>query len=889
MTKLILYAKIIFMNIIRNGKIKFVLILLLVSTLCFCGIEFFSMRSAYADTQTETSLFLPKTEMEYKELVSPIAAYSDDTVTAYIENNSNDVKKITVHNGSVLSTLSHNDSNFSGLVANPTGIKRLNENTLLYSGSGRIYRINLNNPSEWSEITLEDNIGTTSFDVNGKFLVSSHATNMALYLLNDSCTEGAKLISKTIKEDYPTAINGIGQVFFVNNSGIQKILIEQDNAVTAPTQIATNVFPSQLIANEQYLFYLIDNEIFRLSVNGGEPERLYVKGDKKHDLGNLKAPSSISFKGDNLLITDIELNAIQEFKIVGNELIFTGFAIASGKTAYNRIRATASNVERFGDIVAVLDDNKFTVVNANESFDAYNPNCFSSYFKEDFGGVIPSGFALGKNEALFFVNDNSTTTSPDTLLLLDLTKPVCLDETENRNPITVKTPSQFLTIRDVCYQNGMYYVLSADANASTVFSAGENDLTKMKEVKNVSFSNPQCNEVIVDVYGNIYISNANTRVLTSYKCSYENGQINYTASANITTPEQIKKLATDLAGTIYGLANNKLVYYDNQTQEWQDISSSFLNNASSFAMNFDKKEVYVIEQGKETIRKTTNLKNLAIDALSVSKNDYKTTDGNADLSKFKVYKPNEYANVYSISVNDNNTLKFNELIKERNEYAYVCTTEQQNISFFVMVGQNETVLVDSSLLEEVTPTVDNDVPKKAFLITDVHGYYYPIITEQGEYVITTPNALRLKKHLEISPIAKFTFLEKEFYFASVSVNGSLHNVYIPTDFTVEVLSDDFTFDTHTIKKLSATTLYKNADLTEEVQNIAHGTLVKVLSEADGTLYIALEYNGEYILGYVGASAVINDSNLAIRNILIVLAVTACVCGTTTYFILRKKS
>ena len=889
MTKLILYAKIIFMNIIRNGKIKFVLILILVSTLCFCGIEIFSMRSAYADVQAETSLFLPKTEMEYKELVSPIAAYSDDTVTAYIENNSNDVKRITIYNGNVVSTLSYSDANFSDLAANPTGIKRLNDSTLLYSGSGRIYKINLNNPNEWNEITLKPNIGATRFDLNGKFLVSAHATNMALYLLNDACTEATTLTSKTIKEDYPTAINGKGQVFYVNNSGIQKILIEDGNTVTAPTQIATNVFPSHLIANDDYLFYLEYNEIYRLSVNGGEPERLYVKGDKKHDLGNLKIASGISFKGENLLVTDIELNAIQEFKIVGNELIFTGFAIASGKTAYNRIGATASNVERYGDIVAVLDNHKFTVINASENFDAYNSNCFSSYFKEDFGGVMPSGFALGKDKALFFVNDNSTTTSPDTLLLLDLTKPVCLDQTENRNPITVNTALPFSTIRDVCYQSGIYYVLSADANASTVFSASENDLTKMKEVKNVSFPNSQCDGVIVDVYQNIYISNSNTQVLTSYKRSNENGQINYTASANIATPEKIKKFATDLSGTIYGLAKNKLVYYDSLSQEWQEVSSSFLNNASSFAMNFDKKEVYVIEDGKETIRKTTNLKNLAIDALSVSKNDYKTTDGNADLSKFKTYKPNDYVNVYSINVNGDDTLKFNQLIEDRNEYAYVCTIEQQSISFYVMVGQNETVLVDSSLLQDVTPTADSNVPQKAFLITDVHGYYYPIITAKGEYVITTPDALRLEKHSEIIPEAKFTFLEKEFYYASVTVNGNFHKVYIPTDFTVEVLSKDFVFDTHTVKKLASTTLYKNADLTEEVQSIADGTLVKVLSETNGILYIALEDNGGYILGYVRASTIINDSNLAIRNILIVLAVTACVCGTTTYFILRKKS
>ena len=81
---------------------------------------------------------------------------------------------------------------------------------------------------------------------------------------------------------------------------------------------------------------------------------------------------------------------------------------------------------------------------------------------------------------------------------------------------------------------------------------------------------------------------------------------------------------------------------------------------------------------------------------------------------------------------------------------------------------------------------------------------------------------------------------------------------------------------------------KNTQSKISVKELTDGTSVRVLENNDGVIKVAVKDGDEWIVGYLKASAIKNEPQRAIRNILIVLAVVACVCGTSTYFILRRK-
>jgi hypothetical protein len=68
-----------------------------------------------------------------------------------------------------------------------------------------------------------------------------------------------------------------------------------------------------MIANGEYLYYVYNDDLYQYPINQTDavPKKLTVISDSNYDLGNLNNPVSISFKGDNLLIADDTLHAIQ--------------------------------------------------------------------------------------------------------------------------------------------------------------------------------------------------------------------------------------------------------------------------------------------------------------------------------------------------------------------------------------------------------------------------------------------------------------------------------------------------------------------------------------------------------------------------------------------------
>ena len=316
-------------------------------------------------------------------------------------------------------------------------------------------------------------------------------------------------------------------------------------------------------------------------------------------------------------------------------------------------------------------------------------------------------------------------------------------------------------------------------------------------------------------------------------------------------------------------------------------------NVKSFSMNFDKKTVNLLFNGEEITYSTTALPNLSVDRIVIP-TDYKLTDSNADFNSLKVYQRKDGQNVYCVNTTNEN-FTFNSLVCDTEQYLYITDATITNgfttVTMLVLVTQNKTVLIDKTLATDVTEqtlSVSENVPVQAFVTTGVNGYYLPIINEKSNFALTDTNIIRLEKNTVINPKKQLNYLDKVFYFAEFTVNGVNYAGYIPKDYTVEVLAKDVQWSSFKIQKLKACDVFNDVALTNKVGSFDKGTEVRLIEEQGKIVKIAYKVGDTYLIGYVDKTALDDSPKISVRNILLILLVTACVCGTTTYFIIRKK-
>ena len=316
----------------------------------------------------------------------------------------------------------------------------------------------------------------------------------------------------------------------------------------------------------------------------------------------------------------------------------------------------------------------------------------------------------------------------------------------------------------------------------------------------------------------------------------------------------------------------------------------------SFALGFDKKDVYLLYNDEEYICFSDQLSNYALSTASASDDDYKLTSNNAQENSLKVYLVNEGANVYSVTRNtDNLTFNFAGLTTAEDQYIEICQivfNQSENLKLTALAGQNGVVLVNSNDLTLIdNDTLTQSAPAKAYTTTEVNMYFIPIITKNlegkdyPEYALFDQEVVRLAKHLEFSPTKKITILGKEFYFATATVLDKQYTGYIPVSFTVEVLSEDFVYDTFSFEQVKKCSYYQDQSLTVRLGEFSENQKVKVVETKNGVCKIMLN-DGSFV--YISQNQIKDQPNITVRNLLIILAVTASVCGTATYFILRKK-
>ena len=844
-----LHVKILNMkNFCLKSKYFLIVSLLLLSASLLGLFLCFGQREVLADssssnppTNLDSEIFAPINDAQVFDVTTPVDAVSFGDYLAVIKKDESSKRTLWISQKGEAFVL------YDKLVENNPGqIKTLNDRYLIVLDNTNLYVIDCQDLSK-APAELQFNgrqINCKSFDLNDNYLVTNTNGVVNLYSIANGDFIEKKELNINAKDLTPICVNSVGTVFYIENSTPSKIFAYNNNLNPSKNQLYTAIGDvSHMIANHDTLYIIEGDKVKVLNeqTSNQSASELTVTQDIFNDLGNLISPASLSFNGQKLFIADSTICAVQEFTVENNALVWTGFAIAKNKTAYNRFTDSICDVERTNDNLAVLSDDRITVINLKD-FDYLDKNAYLTLYKEDFGNKLPEDIAVGKSSLL------TTTKNGEFIYLYDLTA----KDNEN-NPVKIELDTPINLIHDCCYQSGYYYIIFDVGGKLYTYKISELEKT-VEFFKKTDFIADSI--ITIDVFGNQHIYSKQDGIL---------------------------KVSSDLTGSVFAIKQDGFYKLVGDTFSKQfDVPSGF--TLESFALNFDRKDVYFIADNHEFIYTATHVNNSAIDNTLVP-DDYKLTNDSALENGILAYTVNQNSNVYSISENDGK-LKFNSLAESESYYIFVCEIPQLNHS--ILLGQNGLVLVaKDNISSKQLETFDINQTK--FISTSVCAYYYPIIDQTSSYALTlNGNSVKLSKGQEIFTKYMIEILGNNYYFATFTQNGELTSGYIPVDFTVDELSVDVKFITFTIENTKGVDVFSDANLKNKITSLASGTTIRLYSTENGVCKIAYYDGQNWIDAYINQNDIQDKPNTTIRNVLIILALTACVCGSITFFVIRKK-
>ena len=861
MTNFILYDKINSMKIRLIKKTKLLIFFLLCTALfCIACAHFcdFKLNAFAEQSNISVSEFLPQSHLESYALQTPIDVYYQNGTTAITQNN----QQLLIYSNNTWQTPV---SGFNAI----NQVKKLNDNKLLVSDDGTVYELDIEQPLQKNALisTTDNVVGGSFFDINDNHLVTAYSNTGTIYEITaDGYEKIANFVTSTIS---PVAINSAGDIFFVNGDGLARY----DLSSRTYSLFITGDKPTQIIANEQFLYYILDEDIYRVAINGGEKIKLSISDiDKDYDLGTIENPTGISFKDENLLI--IDGNTIQEYCVINNQLVFTGFAIANNYTAYNRVSSTATLIEKTSDSVAVLDDFKFTVF-TNKTKNVYDRENYVNVLNDKIinSGVMPTNFAFDGDNAIFLYNSGTANCFIKKLEI----------STQEMNDFDNQTENK--KVRAITYQSGRFYLLVdiGNDNSKIYSTLSSNTAITENDLLFESTHSNSYNQIAVDVYGNVILS-------TNTSLSLFDKQNGYAKAWDKTGLTNITKIQTDLLGRVFVLDNGAVRYITSE-----QIKTYSLQAVKNFALDFVNSKVFLLFNNSEFINYTTNIDNLSFDDLIIPSEFTFTNPAGVSNAKesLQFFTLKQGANAYKVEntfvIGEN--FVFDNLTNYSGEYVLICTVDCFDLAeFYVLANQTDIVLIEKTQAQEKQINIITNLPQKAFVATDVNAYYLPIITANDSFAMNNGvDIIRVEKLIEIAPKHRLNFLGYDYYYAEFTANGTKQCAYIPCDYTVEVLTEDLIFNKYRLERVKATAIYADETMTTELARLSEDSSVRIISQSGEICKIAYKTpSGEYTIGYIYADKIIDEPGLAIRNILIIVIIVACVCATSIFFIVRKK-
>ena len=816
--------------------------------------------TAKAEQQTDASLsvFLPQSKIECYDLSSPVDACWLDGDMAIVHTN----ELIVFSNGEYKNPVS---------LISPQQVQKLNDEYLIVSQDGSLYSVNLIDLSV-SALTHSSgvSVGCNYFDCNENYIVTAYSQDLKIYAHDDLSISSPTTFEYQIDLSSPISINDKNEIFYVYQDSLYKCTVNDKTGV-----FLSNDKPTSILANDDFVYIVSNGDIIKISTDGTSRTVLQKNNDHiAYDLGNVVNPVSISFKGENLLISDGLTNSVQEFSITDDKLEFTGFAVAKGKTAYNRIGDTAKSIDLYGDKIAVLDDFKLTIITNNEDGKTYQ-----NFLCDNLSN--PTEVILDKDYALCFGDELSLidlkTSQLKTLSVLDGT-PTSIATRFNEIYLTTISSTNINILK---FDGETFNVIHTFINAyDPVYAPEKLPVLTVSANRTVFVTHP--------VEDAIY-------TLTPTGDGYSE------ATLPVFTATGVRKMETDLANNLFLLVGDTVQFSDGTT-----LYSSALKlgdtetEVTSLAMDENLKSVFFTKTGHEGIYTTDDLPNFAVQELKVA--DFITHGNTADISNYKTYLANtsELFTVNPVLSENGYGFTTNGFMPTKNaEYLLVSSSTITNtfgdysmsIDFSVIAGQmqnnvNIFAVAKSDTLTQTTEVVSADLDT-AYIITDVNAYYLPVISMQDTFTLQKDDAsIRLKKGDEINPIYAVNFLNKDFYYASIKTQDGEIYGFVPKNFTVEVLDKDLVIKTYTLEKVKSGVV-KDQDGNEKI-TLSDDTTIRLYSIKDGVALIEYLEDGVWKHGYIDSTLIITKGNVAIRNAIIIILMTASVVATTCYFVFRKK-
>ena len=798
---------------------------LLASLIFVSSLIFLVLGTVKFDAAAETEeILLPVNEYEYFALSSPLSAYCDGEVVAVAESN----RLVVFYDGETKildGRLSLNQ------------VKKYNEDTLIFSDNGHLYFYNFKSGNTKDASDDIPGIGGSYFDYNGSYLITAYSAQMQIY-----STVGTVKTFGTIggiQSLTPVAVNN-ESVFYVKNNRIYGAKLEN---LAGDHEVYSEVNPGAMIANDDYIYYTKDGGIRRISINDKTDETLTVE-ETPFDLGKINSPEGLAFKNDRLLITD-RSGSVQEFSVEGTSLKFTGYAIANGKTAYNRLNSVKT-LKKFGENLVSINGDKFTIVKLNEDFDGYGEKYFINMFLKN----TPDVYAVGNGTVVYSAGN-------------------VISAFKINSPEKITEIARVTTVKDINYGNGKFYVISNNGADTTIISIAENDFSTEEK----TFRNLTANAVVSDVFNDLYFADD----VYIYKNSKDEVLCSRSGVTNF---------AFDLSGNLFGLKDGKIVRLSGRT--FTEVFSTNRGNVNAFALSMDETRVIYSVDSDDLLYQTEDVGNSSIEDAK-AESDF-ALNGNS-VVELKIYTVKDGFTAIGAKYADG-ALTFDGFFEPEPEYAYLGKVDvdstYNSAEFYALAGNGGIRLIPSPATEEKT-VVENAENKEYFVTTKVGTYIVPVITKADEFTIKfSEESLRLEKGTTVYAEYSFTALNVEFIYGRTTINGETVAFYIPKNFTTDKRLKDIEFENYTVEKIKACSVYSDASLTEKIAELSQKTEVRLLSEENGALYISYDSDGATVYGYVSERYLVDESNTVIRNVLAILALFTCLCGTATYFVLRKK-
>lgn len=820
------------------------IVISLLIALCFSVLLAFSSNVFVHADNTTDEVILPNDASEYYELSSPTDAFFWEENVA-ISQNPNTV--LIYYKGEYKTPIKIQGA------TSLSQINRLSQDFLLVLNYNILYKISL---TDFSASILYDDSGTpitcTHYDIKGNYLVtvSDRVGTARIYKVNGNSVSLQSDTIKDINGNKPIAIDGTNLIYVKDEKIYSRSIINTSGEST----LLLDVNPDNLIVNASSIYYTISNSIYKVdkeSLNNSEqpitPILLTVKNDykdsDKYDLGNIETLSKISFRGDNLVVIDVSDNTIEEFSVNDDNTInFTGYAIADNKTSFNRI-ADCIDIQRAGKNVALLDNLRLMVINPDFE-NPYDVNRFTNLFVGD--GIV--NFALGLNGIVYSdgisVKFYDLTTKDDSQRIQDL-------EIEGE-------------VVDIAYKCNKFYVICASNLDTLLYTIDETSLQSNTK----TYTGQLFKIVEVDVFGNVYLADS-THL-------YKNG-------SKLTQLDGASKIQTDFVGNVFKCTNGNIFKLNNTS--WVKLTQ-ITEKVSCFTLSYDEQQVYYTLSNNDFVVRDNSLGNIAINSTQLP-TDFVLTGTSADTDSLKTCNIFGNPNIFNVEAINGN-FSFNRLTTKDSEYVYICDVKYNDDCIYkCLSGVNGLVLCESSNI--TNSTVDFTKEEQVmFITTSVHAYYYPLTTLDGiHYLSDGTNSVLLEKHSHISVLKKCTISNRDFYFAKINDNGVYG--YVPLDFTVKTLSKHIPLLNYSIEFVYQTIAYTDEALSDAYKSLDDGEKVFLVQEKDEVSLVLIEEDDGFVACYISNSVIKNTPNIAIRNLLIILVVITCIAGTSTYFLLRKKS